>query len=193
MENLELSSATEKRPSVFRKILVVLVLLLLAGLAGAIFYVRYTAEQDLKKLEASNRQERTMLIGKSSGLYRDIQKESVELFSLPLSWSVRKELMKGDYEQIDEYFNELVRKEKFRALFLVDTLGVVKVATDRKYIDTAFSDSYPTLTLGEEKIASFDLSDGSNAVVIPIMGLSEKLGTAVVIQVLKPFPMEQAE
>lgn len=193
MENLELSSATEKRPSVFRKILVVLVLLLLAGLAGAIFYVRYTAEQDLKKLEASNRQERTMLIGKSSGLYRDIQKESVELFSLPLSWSVRKELMKGDYEQIDEYFNELVRKEKFRALFLVDTLGVVKVATDRKYIDTAFSDSYPTLSLGEEKIASFDLSDGSNAVVIPIMGLSEKLGTAVVIQVLKPFPMEQAE
>jgi hypothetical protein len=193
MENLELSSATEKRPSVFRKILVVLVLLLLAGLAGAIFYVRYTAEQDMKKLEASSRQERTMLIGKSSGLYRDIQKESVELFSLPLSWSVRKELMKGDYEQIDEYFNELVRKEKFRALFLVDTLGVVKVATDRKYIDTAFSDSYPTLTLGEEKIASFDLSDGSNAVVIPIMGLSEKLGTAVVIQVLKPFPMEQAE
>lgn len=173
--------------------LVILALLLLAGLAGALLYVRSAADRQLKQLVSSQRRERSDLLNRSAELYRKVQREGIERFSIPLSWAVRKELMKQNYEQIDDYFAELARKDSLMGIFLVDSLGLVKVASDRALLESSFSGRYPSIDFRQEKIAVSPLPDGKEAAVIPIMGLSEKLGTVVVILPTRQFPLEEVK
>jgi hypothetical protein len=187
---MEQSDSPVKSPSLFTRILVMLVLLLVVALAGGYFYFRYSGEREAMRLREKQLQEQVLFIGKATTVYRDMQREDIELFSLPLSWAVRKELMSNNVQQIDEYLVELVRKDKFKVAFLVDPAGMVKVSTDRKYLDTSFREAHSDISLAQDKITVTPLADGTSVIVIPIMGLSERLGTVVLIQTIKPFPLQ---
>ena len=119
----EVQEVQSRKPSFWMRFLLTINFLVIASLAGGIFWTRYQGEQKQQEL-----------IARADIRYIDIQRQDLRLFALPLAWSVRKELMRFNYDQIDEYFNELIKRKGFAMVMLVDPSGIIKVSTDRKLL-----------------------------------------------------------
>ena len=89
----------QQKPSFWKRFFLITVLLVITLLAGGIVLTRYQGEQRLKEL-VELAESRSVII----------QRQDIQLFALPLAWLVRKELMRSNYDQIDEYFNEMIRR-----------------------------------------------------------------------------------
>ncbi|NTW11604.1 MAG: hypothetical protein HGA26_09645, partial [Chlorobiaceae bacterium] len=131
--------------------------------------------------------ERTALEAKAAKSSIDIQRRDIGIFALPLAWAVRKEMMHGNYDQIDEYFGELIKIKGFGVFMLVEPDGMIRVSTDRKLQGTAFSVLYPGMETGVQRPVSYGLRDGSSLFVLPVMGLSGRLGTIAFVYSYQPF------
>jgi hypothetical protein len=166
------------KSSFWKRFLLITITLVIVLLAGGIFFTRYQGEQELQKLAASA----------ESGSV-DIQRQDVQLFALPFAWSVRKELMRANYDQIDEYFNELIKRKGFGLIMLVDPSGIIKVSTDRKLQGSAFSKRYPQMKLGVLVPVSYAVPEGKSMFVVPVMGLNEKIGTIAFIYSYRELPL----
>ncbi|MEI8032240.1 MAG: hypothetical protein WCH05_02680 [Chlorobiaceae bacterium] len=152
--------------SLWKKFQIGAVLALFIALGGGILLVRYQGAEQLRRQSEGAR---------SSALA--LQRQDIRLFTLPFAWAVRKELIKENYEQIDEYFGQLVAKQGFDLIMLVSPSGVIKVSTDRKLQGHFFLFSYPQISLNVTQTVSYSLRSDQSMFVVPIMGLNEKIGT----------------
>jgi hypothetical protein len=166
----DVQETQRQKPSFWKRFFLITIPLVIALLAGGIFLTRYQGEQELQKLA---------VIAETRSV--DIQRQDVQLFALPLSWSVRKELMRANYDQIDEYFNELIKRKGFGVIMLVDPSGIIKVSTDRKLLGSSFSVRYPYMKLAVLVPVSYAVPEGKSMFVVPVMGLNEKIGTIAFI------------
>lgn len=57
--------------------------------------------------------------------------QSRQLFGTTLAWAVRAEMIRGNLDQIDQYFGALVRADGIDLALLADPSGKVLVASDR--------------------------------------------------------------
>jgi hypothetical protein len=162
----DLGEIQQQKPSFWKRFFLITVPLIIALLVGGIFLTRYQGEQSLKEL-AELAESRSVVM----------QRQDIQLFSLPLAWSVRKELMHSNYDQIDEYFNEMIRQKGFSVFMLVDPAGMVKLSTDRKLQGSSFLSHYPQMRLNAMVPVSYALSEGRSLFLVPVMGLNEKIGT----------------
>lgn len=162
----EVQEVQSRKPSFWMRFLLTINFLVIASLAGGIFWTRYQGEQ--KQQQFTERAEIQ---------YIDMQRQEMKLFALPLAWSVRKELMRFNYEQIDEYFNALIKRKGFGLIMLVDPSGTIKVSTDRKLQGSPFSRSYPGMNLGSSELVFYPVQKGKSMLLVPVMGLNEKIGT----------------
>lgn len=110
--------------------------------------------------------------------------QSRQLFGTALAWAVRAEMIRGNFDQIDQYFSALVRTEGLDLALLAAPSGTVLVASDRAYVDAPLPAGFPTDLLRAEAIQTLPGGDGSERLAIPIHGLNARLGT--VILVLQP-------
>ena len=168
--NHDVQQVQRPKPSFWKRFLLITILLIIALLVGGIFLTRYEGEQSLKEL-AELAESRSVVI----------QRQDVQLFALPLAWSVRKELMRANYEQIDEYFNEMIRQKGFGVIMLVDPSGMIRISTDRKLQGSSFSLSYPGMKLGASVPVSYAMPERKSMFVVPVMGLNERIGTIAFI------------
>lgn len=115
--------------------------------------------------------------------------EMLDLFSMPLAWSIRAEAMKQDYAQIEEYMLQLIKQPSVLGAAFVDNDGVVRLATDRKYEGAQAQQLYGDL-LNADEVVLREL-DGQLRLMIPVVGLSERIGSFVVSfsrdALLQPF------
>ena len=162
----DLQEIPHTKSSIWNRFLLITITLVIAALVGGIFWTRYQGEQ--KQQQFTERAEIQ---------YIDMQRQGMKLFALPLAWSVRKELMRFNYELIDEYFNELIKKKGFGILMLVDPSGTIKVSTDRKVQGSSFSRLFPGMNLGASELSSYPVQKGKDIFLVPVMGLNEKIGT----------------
>ncbi len=98
-----------------------------------------------------------------------------------LAWAVRGELIRNNLDQIDQFFNELIRNERVRGVFLAGADGVVRLASDRKLQGVAFADHFPAALLAEPAVVVRPDEAGQRRLVIPIQGLNERLATVVLV------------
>ena len=172
----EVQEVQSRKPSFWMRFLLTINFLVIASLAGGIFWTRYQGEQKQQEL-----------IARADIRYIDIQRQDLRLFALPLAWSVRKELMRFNYDQIDEYFNELIKRKGFAMVMLVDPSGIIKVSTDRKLLGASFSRSYPGMNLGTSELMFYPLQKGTGIFLVPVMGLNEKIGTIAFLYSYQEF------
>ncbi len=154
------------KPSLWKRFLLITVPLVIAMLVGGIFFTRYMGEQSVKEL-AELAESRSVVL----------QRQDIQLFALPLAWSVRKELMRSNYDQIDEYFNELIHRKGFGVIMLLDPSGTIKVSTDRKLQGSSFLMRYPQMKLAASVPVSYAMPDGKSMFLVPVMGLNARIGT----------------
>jgi len=160
----------QTKPSIWKRILFIALPLAFALLVVGVFLTRYLGEQRVKEL-VDLAESRSVVL----------QRQDIQLFALPLAWSVRKELMRSNYDAIDDYFNELIQRKGFGVIMLVDPAGTIKVSTDRKLQGSSFLLRYPQMKLGAPVQVSYALPQGKSMFLVPVMGLNARLGTIAFI------------
>ncbi len=116
--------------------------------------------------------------------------EALRLFSIPFAWAIRRELIVGNLNQVDQYFGQLVQIRGFKSAVLAKPDGKVTVASDRKKLVETFAGLYPGANLDSNEITLEKVGNGIFRAFIPILGLNKSLGM-VVLEYLPPaYPLQ---
>lgn len=105
--------------------------------------------------------------------------ESQRRFGTALAWAVRGELIRNNLDQVDQFFNELVRMGRVDRVVLAGQDGKILLSSDRRYQGGDFSALYPAELLGTPQVTVLAGAEGKKRVVAPVLGISTRLGTLV--------------
>ncbi len=110
---------------------------------------------------------------------RQYNKEE-ERFGQVLSWAVRSELIRNNLDTIDQYFSEVVKMRETEKVVLIGEDGQLLVSTDKRIEDAESGDIYPKEILSLRDITIKSDVDGKKLLVIPVMGLNNRIATVIV-------------
>ncbi|HSJ80132.1 MAG TPA: hypothetical protein VK910_02875 [Thiobacillus sp.] len=110
----------------------------------------------------------------------EMVKQSLSQFGVPLAWAIRREMMGGNLDQVDQYVTDLVKLQGFEGVTVAQADGVVVVASDRRHLGTAFGSLYTERYLTAEQITAEETAPGQWLLVVPVMGLNARLGTVAI-------------
>ncbi|HZV47588.1 MAG TPA: hypothetical protein VFG06_09630 [Thermodesulfovibrionales bacterium] len=96
-------------------------------------------------------------------------------------WAIRKEMLRENYEQINEYLNQFVKEPHIKQVLVVKSDGTVAVATDKKLEGVAISSLYPNELIEKNEIEITDDQNGNMLILSPIMGFNKKLGMFLMV------------
>lgn len=136
-------------------------------------------EERYVQAEAQHAQARIQLVEQARQLDASRSEAGLRLFSTPLAWVIRREVMAANLDQVDQYFTDLVQMEGFQAAVLANPDGKIVVASDRKQLAVPFSSLYPAEYLQAGDIRIEHTANAGLRAVIPILGLKQHLGTLV--------------
>lgn len=166
-----------------RKIMIGLAAALVVVALGMYFWKASAVsrvEEQLAAVRNDEAQARAALVEQARQLDARRNAEALRLFSTPLAWAIRRELMASNLDQVDQYLSELVQMPGFQSAVLADPDGKVVVATDRKHLGQPFSSIYPAQYAQAREVGVESVAGGGMRAVVPILGLSQQLGTLVV-------------
>ena len=104
--------------------------------------------------------------------------ELLELFSVPLGWTMRAEALRGNEAQIEQYMLALLEHRSVRGAALVGADGTIRVATDRKLQGAAAADVYGDL-LDPAQVSLREVGDELR-LMLPLLGPDRRIGSLVV-------------
>ena len=107
-------------------------------------------------------------------------KQSLSQFGVPLAWAIRREMMGGNLDQVDQYVTDLVKLDGFDGVTVAKADGSIVVASDRRHLGAAFGSLYAERYLTAEQITAEETAPGQWLLVVPVMGLNARLGTVAI-------------
>lgn len=107
-------------------------------------------------------------------------KQSLSQFGVPLAWAIRREMMGGNLDQVDQYVTDLVKLDGFEGVTVAKADGSIVVASDRRHLGAAFGSLYAERYLTAEQISAEETAPGQWLLVVPVMGLNARLGTVAI-------------
>lgn len=151
-----------------------IILVLLAGMYG-------WRNLSLRKIEKETRKQTQQMAATTSRQLQAKNRALMRMTAIPLSWVVRMEMPKGNYDNIDQYFTQILKEDHFKVILLADTKGKILVATDRRMEGASLSQYYdaPLLELYQTTVSELDNKDLIAAT--PVMGLTAKLGVLLMV------------
>jgi len=114
-------------------------------------------------------------------------KTYLQLVAVPLAWAVRSEMIRDNYDQVNQYLAQFIKEKNMKELVVARPDGKVVAATNKKLEGAAITDSFPAEVLQVESTTLTTRDNGEIMVVSPVMGLSEKVG--VLVLVYKPVTL----
>ena len=165
-----------------------LIIVAVIGLAviGWLFFAKGAAVRQAEDAAAA---ERTELLKRAEAQHAATVKASLSRFGVPLAWAIRREMMAGNLDQVDQYAGELVKLEGIEEVVVAKPDGTVAVASDRRHVGAAFGSLYAERYLAVEEVVVDEIAPGRWLLVTPVMGLSARLGTVVVAYRMPPFAL----
>lgn len=137
------------------------------------------AEQVQQQLSQQFAADKTALQTRMSAWVKAQDDEALRRLGLALAWAVRGELIRNNLDQVDQFFNELVKLKQVDMVLLADPAGKILVASDKKHQGGEFTAVYPAELLDQVVTTVLPGRDGKRWLVIPVMGLNSRLGTVV--------------
>lgn len=132
----------------------------------------------VKDIQASF--ESKALIKKANTEMIESQKASLKLFSRPLAWSIRTELLRGGNDQVDLLINDIVREKGLEFLHLLGNDGKVSFSTNRKLTGDELDLTKATGYLEADTTSVYMENDSLMVLVAPVMGYDSRLGSLVI-------------
>jgi len=114
----------------------------------------------------------------------------LRLAVVPLVWTVRNEMMKGNYDQINQYLAQFVREPNLKEVLVTRADGRIVAATDKKREGAMVTDLFPPEVPKVDTITVTTRPDGMFLVAAPIMGLNDKLGVLVLVASPPDYTLE---
>lgn len=124
--------------------------------------------------------ERAEIVKKAEARHAETVKQSLTMFSVPLGWAIRREMMADNMDQVDQYVTDLVKQKGFERMVVAKVDGAVAVSSDRKNLGAPFGSLYAERYLTADQISVEEASPGKWLVVVPILGLNARLGTLAI-------------
>lgn len=171
-------------------VLALAVLLVFAWKQIAVGAAERRLEAERQALTAQLAEERASLLLRAREAVARSSEANHLMFGTALAWAVRGELIRGNHDQIDQYFNELVRNERIRAVVLAAADGQIVLASDRKLQGGLLAQHFPGNAGEAPAVAVRDGVDGEKLLVLPIQGLTSRLGTVVLAYRPETGPLE---
>lgn len=138
------------------------------------------AQEEAKQVQAEVTVQRTEWVKRAEARQAEMVKQSLNQFGVPLAWAIRREMMGGNLDQVDQYVSDLVKLEGFEGVTVAQADGVIVVASDRRHLGTAFGSLYAERYLTAEQITAEETAPGQWLLVVPVMGLNARLGTVAI-------------
>lgn len=145
---------------------------LLVLLVGMYFWKVMAVKNVREKLDA----QKIQVIEKAHQALSDNTRYFLRLATTPLTWAIRKELLRENLEQINDYTIQFVKDPHVKLILVVKEDGMVAVSTDKSKEGVAFSSLYPVGLLEKDEIVITEEKNGTLLITAPIMGLNKKLG-----------------
>jgi len=135
----------------------------------------------VKNIEKRMEAQHAKLVERSEQVITSKTNELLRLATIPLVWAVRREMIRENYDQINEYLIRLIKEPNIKQILVVKSEGTIVVATDKKMEGQQFSSLFPQDLIEQNEISISDDGKGNIRVVAPIMGLNAKIGLLIMI------------
>jgi hypothetical protein len=172
------SILTAKLPLWVSLVLLLIVALVFAWKQVALGRMESRFEEEKQQLTEQYETGKSTLMRQASAALSKNSEAAHRLFGNALAWAIRGELIRNNLDQIDQYFSELVKVERIHLVALASQEGKVLVASDKKFQNAEFGQVFPAELLNETQVAIHPQGD-ERLLVVPVMGLNTRLGTAV--------------
>ncbi len=117
-------------------------------------------------------------------------KSLLRLVAVPLTWAVRSEMIRNNYDQINQYLNQFVKEKNMKEIIVAKPDGTIVVATNKKREGTSVTSAFPPAVLQEDKTTVTTLENGDLMVVSPVMGLSTKQGILILLSTPPSYTLQ---
>jgi C4-dicarboxylate-specific signal transduction histidine kinase len=111
----------------------------------------------------------------------DQNRTLLRLAVVPLVWAVRSEMIRNNYDQINQYLVQFVKEKNMREIVVARPDGTVVVATNKKLEGKPVTSAFPPSVLQENALTVRSTETGDLLVVAPVMGLSDKVGILILV------------
>lgn len=135
----------------------------------------------IKNIQKANESQRLQLVEKHQQDVTEKTRYFLNLTTTPFVWAIRKEMLKENYEQINEYLIQFVKNPRIKQIIVVKSDGTVAVSTDKKLEGAPFSSLYPQEFLEKTESAVSNDDQGNILIISPIMGFDKNLGTFLMV------------
>ena len=133
---------------------------------------------------------REQLTEKAGRVITQQNEASLQLVMVPLVWAVRSEMIRGNYDQINQYMINFVREPNVNEVVLAKPDGSIVLATNKRLEGTPVAGSFPGTVLQVDKTTVSSLADRGLLAASPVMGISEKLGVLLVVYKPATYALE---
>jgi hypothetical protein len=104
----------------------------------------------------------------------------LRLTTIPFLWAVRGELLRENYQEIEQYIHQFVREKGVTHVALVGTDNIIRLASDKKNEGRAYSDMYKEDIGGLDTMVIHDKGNEQKLILAPVTGINDRLGTVVI-------------
>ncbi len=160
---------------------ILILMLLIAGMYG-------WRNLSVRRIEKETKKQAAQITEATGERLLEKNRALLRLTSIPLSWVVRMEMPKGNYENIDQYFKQIIKEDNFKVILLADVDGKIIVSTDRRMEGAHLSEYYPADLLEQYETTVRQLNEEDLIVVTPVIGLTAKLGALIMV-----YPVRETE
>jgi hypothetical protein len=127
-------------------------------------------------LEKNTEKEKLEIISKYELKLDSLNAIHLQLTAKTFSWAIRSELIRGNTDQINQFFNEFIKTPGILKLQLINTENsVIEISTDEKDVGTNTAD-YVNIK-GQETI----LETSELKIVTPISGMNKQIGVFILV------------
>ena len=173
------------------RLLIIIAVIGAAIVMALIGWLYVTRDNVVKQAQQAAAAERAALLKRADAQHADTVTRSLKLFGVPLAWAMRREMMAGNLDQVDQYVSDLVKREGIEEVTVARADGTIAVASDRRHVGAAFGSLYAERYLRADEVVVDEITPGQWLLVTPVMGLTARLGTVVLAYRLPPFTLDE--
>jgi hypothetical protein len=170
-----MSTNSSQGMSGLTKFYLTIVVILILALVGLYLWKEVAVRGAALRYEA----ERAEIVERTRTALVDQTREMLRLSAVPLGWSVRTEMIKENYHQIDDYLQRFVKEPHVSRIALVNYEGSIQIATDKKLEGQRADSVFPRSILEVGKVTVHDEGTDEVLVAVPILSYDARLGTLV--------------
>jgi uncharacterized membrane protein affecting hemolysin expression len=156
-----------------------LVLLAVAVWAATVLVMYLWRMASLRRARGRGRKSEAMLCERWQRQTDMAVSGAIELAAIATEWAVRAELMRDDFEDIQEYMQRLAKRPHIRRAFVARRDGAIIGAGDRRQRGKPIAGLVPELPAESSSVQQVPVGDRGTLYVVPVMGLESRLGTLV--------------